>query len=129
VILTYDTDKKSGRVASKERVSMFKLYRLNCFIWNKEELPEEWKESVIVPIYKKGDKTECNNYRDISLLPTTYKILSNILPSRLIPYAKEIMRDHQCGFRCNKSTTDHIFCIRQILEENGNTMRQCISSL
>jgi len=60
-------------------------------IWNKEELPEEWKESVIVPIHKKGDKTECNNYRGISLLQTTYKILSNILLSRLIPYAEEIM--------------------------------------
>jgi sorting nexin-29 len=39
--------------------------------------------------------------------------LSNILLSRLIPYAEEIMEDHQCGFRRNRSTTDHIFCIRQ----------------
>ena len=36
---------------------------------------------------------------------------------QLIPYAEEIMVDHQCGFRRNRSTTDHIFCIRQILEE------------
>jgi len=50
-------------------------------------------------------------------LPTTYKILSNILLSRLIPYAKEIIGDHQCGFRRNRSTIDHIFCIRQILEK------------
>ena len=67
------------------------IHKLIIAIWNKEELPEEWKESVIVPIHKKGDKTECNNYRGISLLPTTYKILSNILLSRLIPYAEEIM--------------------------------------
>ena len=50
-------------------------------------------------------------------MPTTYKILSNILLSRLIPYAKEIIGDHQCGFRRNSLTIDHIFCIRQILEK------------
>ena len=71
----------------------------------------------LVPIYKKGDKTDCINYGCISLLPTTYKILSNILISWLTPYAEEITGDHQCGFRSNRSTTDHIFCIRQILEK------------
>ena len=67
-------------------------------IWHKEELPEEWKESILVPIYKKGGKTDCSNYRGITLLPGKYKILSNILLSRLIPYAEEIIGDHQCGF-------------------------------
>jgi hypothetical protein len=86
-------------------------------IWNKEELPEDWKESITVPIHKKGDKTDCNNYRGISLLPTTYNILSNILLVRLNPYAEEIMGDHQCGFRRSRSTTDHILCIRQIPEK------------
>jgi hypothetical protein len=89
---------------------------INC-IWNKEELPEQWKEPITVPIYKKGDKTDCSNYRGISLLSTLYKILSNILLSRLTPYVDEIIGDHQCGFRCNRLTTDQIFCIRQILEK------------
>jgi len=71
--------------------------------------------SIIVPIYK-GDKTDCGNYRGISLSPTTYKMLSNNLLSRLAPYAQEITGDHQFGFRRNRSTTDRIFCIRQILE-------------
>jgi len=46
-----------------------------------EELPEEWKESLFVPTNKKGDKTDCSNYRGISLLSTTYNILSNIVLS------------------------------------------------
>ena len=54
--------------------------------------------------------------------------IKKILLSRLTPYAEEVIEDHQCGFR-NRSTTDHIFCIRQTLEKNGNTMKQCISSL
>jgi hypothetical protein len=74
-------------------------------------LPDQWKESIIVPVHKKGDKTDYSNYRRISLLSTSYKILSNILLSRLI------IGDHQCGFRRNRSTTDQIFCSRQILEK------------
>jgi hypothetical protein len=66
---------------------------------------------------KKGDKTDCSNYRGKSLLSTSYKILSNILPSRLSPYISEIIGDHQCGFRSNRSTTDQIFCIHQTLEK------------
>jgi hypothetical protein len=92
------------------------IHKLIISIWNKEELPEKWKESVIVPVYKKGDKTDCSNYRGISLLSSTYKILFNILLSRLTPYAEEIIGAHQCGFRRNPSATDHIFTIRQILE-------------
>jgi hypothetical protein len=80
-------------------------------------LPEEWKELIIVPIYKEGDKTDFINYKGITLLPTTYKILSNILLSRLTPYAEEIIGHHQCGFRRNMSTTDYIFYTRQILEK------------
>jgi len=100
------------------RTICLEFHKLITSILKKEKLPEEWKESIIVPIHTKGDKTDCNNYRGISLLPTTYKILSSILLSRLIPYAKEIIGDHQCGFRRNRSTIDHIFCIRQIREKN-----------
>jgi hypothetical protein len=50
-------------------------------------------------------------------LSTSYKILTNILLTRLIPYADEITGDHQRGYRCNRSMTDHIFYISQILEK------------
>jgi hypothetical protein len=80
-------------------------------------ISHQCKESIAVSIYKKGDKTECINYRDISLLPTSYKILSHILLSRLIPYSDEIIGDYQCGFRRNRSTIDQIFYVRQILEK------------
>jgi hypothetical protein len=97
-------------------------------MWNKEELPQQWKESVTMPIYIKGDKTDYNNnYKEISLFSTAYKILSNILLARLTPYVNEIIGDHQCGFRRNRSTTDQIFYIRKILEKNGSIMGRCIS--
>jgi hypothetical protein len=71
----------------------------------------------MVPIHKKGDKTDCSNYQGISLLSTSYKILSNILPARLNTYADEIIGDHQCGFQRKRSMTDQILYIWQILEK------------
>jgi hypothetical protein len=73
------------------------IHKLINLIWNKQELPDRWKESIIVPIQKKGDKTACSIYCGISLLSTSYKILSNILLSRLTPYIVKINGDHQRG--------------------------------
>ena len=67
------------------------VHKLINSIWNTEILPEVWKESIIIPIYKKGDKTDCSNYRHLTLLSSTYKIVSNILLSRLTPYVEEII--------------------------------------
>ena len=47
----------------------------------------------------------------------TYKILSSILPLRSIPYAEDITGDHQYAIRHNRSTTDHLFRIKQILDK------------
>jgi hypothetical protein len=74
------------------------IHKLLNSNWSKEELPDQWKESTTVPICKKGDKTDCGNYRGISLLSNSYKIVSNILPSRLSPYVDKIIGDHQYGF-------------------------------
>jgi hypothetical protein len=74
-------------------ILLFVIHKLINSVWNKEELPDQWKESVIVPVHKKGDNTDCSNYCGISLLSTSYKTLSGSLLS--------IIADHQCGFRHN----------------------------
>jgi len=95
--------------------------RLNSI--GEEELPEERKESIIVPIYKKGDKTDCSNYRGISLLSTTYKILSNILPSGLMKLLGIISVDLH--------TTGQLLIIYSAfvkhVRKNWKTMKHCIS--
>jgi hypothetical protein len=74
-----------------------KIQKLINSTWNEKELPDQRKESV-VPVHKKGVKTDCSNYRGISMPSTSHKIVSNILLSSLSPYVDEIIGDHQCGF-------------------------------
>jgi sorting nexin-29 len=59
------------------------IHKLINSVWNNEELPDQWKESSIVPVHKKGDKTDCNNYRGISLLSTSYKIFIEYPPLKV----------------------------------------------
>ncbi len=94
------------------------IHKLIVSIWSEERLPKEFKTSVICPLFKKGCKLECKNYRGISLLPTAYKILSNILAARLEPLAEDFLQSYQAGFRRGLSTTDQIFCLRLITQKS-----------
>ena len=49
---------KQGGRTLKQRI-----YKLILMIWEKEQLPNEWKEGIICPVYKKGDRLDCTNYR------------------------------------------------------------------
>ena len=84
----------------------------------KTEVPSDFKNALIVTIFKKGDKSICGNYRGISLLSTAGKVLSVILLKRLIPVAEEILPETQHGFRLNRGTVDMIFVARQLLEKS-----------
>ena len=86
-------------------------------IWDEEKIPTEWNRAIITPIHKKGSKLQCANYRGISLLNVTYKLLTKLISKRLEKYTESILGDYQCGFRQNRSTTDHIFTLRCILEK------------
>lgn len=86
-------------------------------IWKTETIPEEWKTAIVCPIFKKGNPTKTENYRGISLLDTCYKILTTLILERINPYVEEIVGSYQCGFRRGKSTTDHVFALRQIMSK------------
>ena len=111
-----------------DRKILSEITQLINSIWNKKEMPEEWKESITVPISTKGDKTECSNYRGILYLSITYKILYNIL-SKFTPNIEERIGEHESGFRRSRSATDHIyFTFVKCLRKNGNTINKCISN-
>jgi hypothetical protein len=79
-----------------------RIYELIRKVWAQEKIPNEWKRSIICPIHKNGDLSECANYRGISLLNTAYKVLSNIIYARLLPYTEAKMGSYQHGFRPKK---------------------------
>jgi hypothetical protein len=80
-------------------------------------MPDDWKVGLIVPLFKKGDKMRCENYRAIRLLNVVYKILSSIILERLKQYSEEVLGEYQCGFRPRRRTMEQIFVVRQILEK------------
>jgi sorting nexin-29 len=79
-------------------------------------MPDVWKVGLIVPLFKKGDKMKCENYRGITLLNVAHKILSSVILERLKGYWEGILGEYQCGLRPQRRTTDQIFVVRQILE-------------
>ena len=111
------------------RTIRYEIHKPTNYIWNKEEFPVEWMQLIFVSIYKKDDKTECSNYRGITFLPNTYRILSNILMSRLLSYAEEIIGNYQCGFRRKSQLQITCSVFVKYLRKNGNTMKQCINYL
>ena len=81
------------------------------------EVPQEWKSSLTIPMYKKGEKKDLRNYRGISLLNTAIKLLTKIIIQHLSCTVS--INEEQQGFRQNRSTIHStIFILRQIIEKS-----------
>ena len=78
--------------------------------------PEQWSILNIVPVPKKGDLTNPNNYRGIALTSIVAKILNRMILNRIRPEVEKILRINQNGFRPGRSTTSHILTLRRIIE-------------
>lgn len=92
-----------------------RIHQLIKDIWNQELMPKTWKKAIICPIHKKGEITDCENYRGIALLDVIYKVLATLLKRRLDKYIEPLLGDYQGGFRRNRATTDQIFMMKQVL--------------
>jgi hypothetical protein len=87
-------------------------------------MSDQWKESISVPVHKKGNKTDCNNYRGISLLSSSYKILSNIFLSQM-----KLLVITSVGFDITDKLLIRFSVFVRHWRKNGSTMRQYISFL
>ena len=89
------------------------LHKLIQEIWDAQKIPQDWKDASIVPLFKKGERKDCGNYRGISLLATVGKILSRVLLKRLGEHiSQNVLPETQCGFRSGRSTMNMIFCLK-----------------
>ena len=95
-----------------------RLLDIVVHIWMRGEMPQQWKYAIIMVLHKKKDRTECGNYRGISLVAHAGKILLKIIACRLSEYCERvgILPEEQSDFRPNRSTTDMMFVIRRLQE-------------
>ncbi|CAD6196504.1 unnamed protein product [Caenorhabditis auriculariae] len=96
------------------------LYRLLARHFSKylseASIPEQWKTSKTILIPKKGDLTDLNNFRPISLLSVVYKLFTKVIVNRLEKQLDNFQPPSQAGFRRNYSCLDHIHALTQAFD-------------
>ena len=88
--------------------------------------PDNWCESIILPLFKKGPPNDPNNYRGISLCDISSKLYSSIVNSRLQEWIEQndVIGECQAGFRKNYSTIDHIFTLMAMIQKQFSLNRK-----
>ncbi|XP_065582594.1 uncharacterized protein LOC136041763 [Artemia franciscana] len=127
---------KNGRAAGTDRISaeMIKASLSVCMtvwltlfasIWTSEKVPDDWTESTLIRLFKKGDATKCENWRGISLISTPGKLFAQIILRRIQTALDSHLRDEQHGFRPSRSCTDLIYVLRMMIEESNEWRQKC----
>ena len=94
------------------------LHKLLCECWEEGAVPQDMRDAKIITLYKnKGERSDCNNYRGISLLSIVGKVYARVVLARLQKLADRVYPESQCGFRAKRSTIDMVFSIRQLQEK------------
>uniref|UniRef100_A0A669BJZ3 Reverse transcriptase domain-containing protein n=1 Tax=Oreochromis niloticus TaxID=8128 RepID=A0A669BJZ3_ORENI len=92
------------------------LTRLYNVAWRSGAVPLDWQTGVVVPIFKRGDRRVCSNYRGITLLSLPGKVYARVLERRVRPLVEPQIQEEQCGFRPGRGTLDQLFILSRILE-------------
>ncbi|KAL1446149.1 hypothetical protein WDU94_012366 [Cyamophila willieti] len=93
------------------------LYRVFRTIWMNKKVPDDWRIGIVVPLFKKGDKKKCANYRGITLTSQVSKLYERILEKKIRSKIEQQLNEEQYGFRPGRSTIDLIFGLRQLMEK------------
>ena len=88
-------------------------------IWKTQQLPQDWKRSVFIPVAKKSNAKEYSNNHTIALISHTSKVILKILQARLQHYENQELPDVQAGFRKGRGTREKIANIHWIIESES----------
>ncbi len=92
--------------------------------WEQNEVPEDWRKAIIVPLYKgKGNREEFNNYRGISLLSVPGKIYGRILNERMMKITRKSVGDEPGDFWKGRGCVDQTFALKVIVEKHPEDSR------
>jgi hypothetical protein len=85
------------------------------YFWN-GKFPNIWNESLLVPLYKKGNKIDPSNYTGISISSNLGKLFNRVIHTRLLQFIEEskIISKNQIGFMEKGRTADHLFSLTLI---------------
>ena len=98
-------------------------------IWKTQQWPQDWKNSICIPIPKKGNAKECSNYCTIALISHTSKVMLKILQARFQQYVNCELPNVQAGFRKGRGTRDQIANIQWIIKKARNFQKTFTSAL
>src|SRR5207253_2323950 len=99
-------------LGDKATVWLTKLFNLT---FRSNKMPEEWRRSILVPIFKnKGNIQSCTNYHGIKLMSYMMKLWERVIEHRLRRVTS--MTQNQFGFMPGRLTMEVIFLIRQLIE-------------
>ena len=106
------------KAGGSEDAFLKKLLNLVQTSWMEKKVPRDWSDAVLVPVPKKGDLHQCDNWRGIALLDVVGKVVARIILERLQKLAEEELPESQCGFRKSRGCSDMVFTVRQIIEKS-----------
>jgi hypothetical protein len=104
--------------AAKESSLLGHLHELLLQCWEEGTIPQDMRDAKIFTLYKnKGDRSDCNNYRGISLLSIVGKAFARVVLNHLQVHADRVYPESHSGFRTKRSTIDIVFSVRQLQEK------------
>jgi hypothetical protein len=110
-------------IAASGMVGIEVITKIAHRVLNGEGIPDEWRCSVSVPLYKgKGDVRDCGAYRGVKLLEHAMKVVERVFLMRLRKMVE--IDEMQCGFMPGKGTVDALFMARMLQERYGRKKRK-----